>query len=59
MITAAITEFDGYPDGSHILILKKREMQELHEILTIFCNDHKRRTNAKKLLNAVDDLAIW
>jgi hypothetical protein len=58
MITAAITKNEKY-SGDHVLIVPKKEMQELHNILTTFCDEHKKRTNAKKLLKQLEDLEIW
>lgn len=46
-------------NGDHILVVPKKDMQELSNILTIFCEEHPRKKNAKKLRDQFDPLCIW
>lgn len=58
MKTAAMTT--GYTtNGDHILIVPKKDMQEISNVFAIFCEEHPRKKNAKKLKDQFDVLEIW
>lgn len=58
MEIAAITKNEKYT-GDHLLIIPKREMQNLSNILTTYCDEHKRAKSAKKIRDQFDNLEIW
>ena len=45
--------------GDHVLIVPKKDMQEMINVFTIFCEDHPRKKNAKKLLGQLESLEVW
>ena len=46
-------------DGDHILIVPKKDMQEIANVFTIFCEDHPRKKNAAKISDQFNSLEIW
>jgi len=58
MITAEIIK-GGKLNGDHVLIVPKKELQEIINVFTIFCDEHKKKTNAKKIMKQLEDLEVW
>lgn len=59
MITFGAVTTGEKQNGDHILIVPKKDMQEIANVFTIFCEEHPRKKNAKKIRDQFDSLEIW
>lgn len=51
---------NGNENGDHLIIVSRKEAQDINNVFTTYCEEHKRKTNAKKLLKQFgDNFQIW
>ena len=59
MIKIAAITTGEMQNGDHVLIVPKKDIQEMINVFTIFCEDHPRKKNAKKLRDQLEPLEVW